>query len=62
MSFDTEHDEVMYRFRKGIAKVSISTNITIIARDIEVMQADHDTYLHHIGRTGQFGIITITTM
>ncbi|TPX30196.1 hypothetical protein SmJEL517_g06186 [Synchytrium microbalum] len=64
-----DRDKVMDDFRKGRAKVLISTNV--IARGIDVLQVtlvvnfdmpldgrnnpDPETYLHRIGRTGRFG-------
>ncbi|CAG8502854.1 2019_t:CDS:2 [Scutellospora calospora] len=66
----TERDEVMDGFRKGSAKVLITTNV--LSRGIDVLQVnlvinydipmdlsgrnpDYETYLHRIGRTGRFG-------
>src|SRR5436853_5307005 len=65
----SERDEVMDGFRRGDAKVLITTNV--LARGIDVLQvnlvinydlpldgsgkADFETYLHRIGRTGRFG-------
>lgn len=66
----TERDEVMDGFRRGDAKVLITTNV--LARGIDVLQVnlvinydlpldstsrrpDYETYLHRIGRTGRFG-------
>ncbi|CAG8754508.1 10553_t:CDS:2, partial [Cetraspora pellucida] len=66
----TERDEVMDGFRKGSAKVLITTNV--LSRGIDVLQVnlvinydipmdvtgrspDFETYLHRIGRTGRFG-------
>lgn len=63
-------DRNMDKFRKGEAKVLISTNV--IARGIDISQVtlvinydlpllpqsrapDMETYLHRIGRTGRFG-------
>ena len=65
-----ERDEVMDGFRRGDAKVLITTNV--LARGIDVLQVnlvinydlpldstgrnpDYETYLHRIGRTGRFG-------
>lgn len=64
-----ERDATIDAFRSGKAKVLISTNV--IARGIDIMQvtlvinydmpvtskgeADAETYLHRIGRTGRFG-------
>lgn len=64
-----DRDAVIDRFRNGIAKVLIATNV--LARGIDVQsvtmvvnydvpdknrgEADPDTYLHRIGRTGRFG-------
>ncbi|CAG8579238.1 14320_t:CDS:2 [Gigaspora margarita] len=65
-----ERDEVMDGFRKGSAKVLITTNV--LSRGIDVLQVnlvinydipmdltgrnpDFETYLHRIGRTGRFG-------
>ena len=64
-----ERDNVFHRFRTGEAKVLITTNV--LARGIDVQtvtmvinydvpdlpggQADYETYLHRIGRTGRFG-------
>jgi ATP-dependent RNA helicase DDX19/DBP5 len=66
----SERDEVMDGFRRGDAKVLITTNV--LARGIDVLQVnlvinydlpldatgrqpDFETYLHRIGRTGRFG-------
>jgi ATP-dependent RNA helicase DDX19/DBP5 len=65
----TDRDVVIDRFREGLAKVLITTNV--IARGIDVSSvslvvnydipeladgsADPETYLHRIGRTGRFG-------
>ncbi|CAG8766251.1 12962_t:CDS:2, partial [Racocetra persica] len=66
----SERDEVMDGFRKGSAKVLITTNV--LSRGIDVLQVnlvinydipmdvtgrspDFETYLHRIGRTGRFG-------
>ncbi|GBB83815.1 hypothetical protein RclHR1_10480007 [Rhizophagus clarus] len=66
----TERDAVMDGFRRGDAKVLITTNV--LARGIDVLQVnlvinydlpldstgrhpDFETYLHRIGRTGRFG-------
>ena len=64
-----ERDKVIDDFRKGTTKVLIATNV--LARGIDVLQvnvvinyelpvnqagqADFETYLHRIGRTGRFG-------
>lgn len=64
-----ERDQTIDNFRSGKAKVLISTNV--IARGIDISQvtlvinydmpvtqqgeADAETYLHRIGRTGRFG-------
>lgn len=66
-----ERDAVFQRFRKGEAKVLITTNV--LARGIDVQAVtlvvnydipelgppdwgvDYETYLHRIGRTGRFG-------
>lgn len=64
-----ERDQTIDNFRNGKAKVLISTNV--IARGIDISQvtlvinydmpttqqgeADAETYLHRIGRTGRFG-------
>ncbi|CAG8592772.1 12812_t:CDS:10 [Ambispora leptoticha] len=65
----TERDQVMDGFRRGDAKVLITTNV--LSRGIDVLQVnlvinydlpvdvhgnpDYETYLHRIGRTGRFG-------
>lgn len=65
----SQRDEVFDRFRRGDAKVLITTNV--LARGIDVQtvtmvinydipetvdhQPDFETYLHRIGRTGRFG-------
>lgn len=65
----TKRDEVMDMYRKGEAKVLITTNV--LARGIDILQVnlvinfdipvdgqgnpDPETYLHRIGRTGRFG-------
>jgi ATP-dependent RNA helicase DDX19/DBP5 len=65
----TELREVFHKFRTGVAKVLITTNV--LARGIDVQTvtmvinynvpdlpggaADYETYLHRIGRTGRFG-------
>eukprot|EP01130_Rhizamoeba_saxonica_P014329 TRINITY_DN6253_c0_g1_i2.p1 TRINITY_DN6253_c0_g1~~TRINITY_DN6253_c0_g1_i2.p1 ORF type:complete len:238 (-),score=51.84 TRINITY_DN6253_c0_g1_i2:9-722(-) len=64
-----DRDFVMTQFRKGIARVLISTDL--LSRGVDVLQvtlvvnynlpilrngsADNETYLHRIGRTGRFG-------
>ena len=64
-----ERDRVMDSFRTGASKVLITTNV--LSRGIDVLQvslvvnfdlplnenhqADTETYLHRIGRTGRFG-------
>ncbi|KAI9318557.1 P-loop containing nucleoside triphosphate hydrolase protein, partial [Dichotomocladium elegans] len=64
-----ERDQVMDYFRRGEAKVLITTNV--IARGIDILQVslvvnydmpldnrgnpDPETYLHRVGRTGRFG-------
>ncbi|CAI2179939.1 15289_t:CDS:10 [Funneliformis geosporum] len=64
-----ERDHVMDGFRRGDAKVLITTNV--LSRGIDVLQVnlvinydlptdsrgkpDFETYLHRIGRTGRFG-------
>jgi len=66
-------DAVIDRFRKGEAKVLITTNV--LARGIDVStvtmvvnydipelpngKADPETYLHRIGRTGRFGRVGV---
>jgi ATP-dependent RNA helicase DDX19/DBP5 len=68
-----ERDNVIDRFRSGAAKVLITTNV--LARGIDVSsvtmvvnydipegprgQADPETYLHRIGRTGRFGKVGV---
>jgi ATP-dependent RNA helicase DDX19/DBP5 len=68
-----DRDIVIDRFRKGQAKVLITTNV--IARGIDVSSvtmvvnydiptkrngdADAETYLHRIGRTGRFGRVGV---
>ncbi|XP_034029334.1 ATP-dependent RNA helicase DDX19B-like [Thalassophryne amazonica] len=60
---------VIHRFRKGIEKVLVTTNVCARGIDIEQVSvvvnfdlpvnrdgnADNETYLHRIGRTGRFG-------
>lgn len=60
---------VLDRFRQGIEKVLITTNVLSRGIDVEAVtivvnfdlpvdlqrQADCETYLHRIGRTGRFG-------
>lgn len=68
-----DRDAVIDRFRTGEAKVLITTNV--LARGIDVQsvtmvvnydvpelrrgQADPETYLHRIGRTGRFGRVGV---
>ncbi|KAF2425295.1 DEAD-domain-containing protein [Tothia fuscella] len=68
-----DRDAVIDRFRNGLAKVLITTNV--LARGIDVQsvtmvvnydipemqrgQADPETYLHRIGRTGRFGRVGV---
>jgi ATP-dependent RNA helicase DDX19/DBP5 len=68
-----DRDLVIDRFRQGQAKVLITTNV--IARGIDVSSvtmvvnydiptkrngdADAETYLHRIGRTGRFGRVGV---
>jgi ATP-dependent RNA helicase DDX19/DBP5 len=68
-----DRDLVIDRFRKGQAKVLITTNV--ISRGIDVSsvtmvvnydipakkngEADAETYLHRIGRTGRFGRVGV---
>jgi ATP-dependent RNA helicase DDX19/DBP5 len=68
-----DRDSVIDRFRQGQAKVLITTNV--IARGIDVSSvtmvvnydiptkqngdADAETYLHRIGRTGRFGRVGV---
>ena len=65
----TDRDRIIDEFRTGKFKVLITTNV--IARGIDILsvnvvlnfdmpldmrgQADPETYLHRIGRTGRFG-------
>lgn len=69
----TDRDKTIDRFRSGAAKVLITTNV--LARGIDVSsvtmvvnydipegrggQADPETYLHRIGRTGRFGKVGV---
>jgi len=68
----TERDRIIDEFRSGKAKVLITTNV--LARGIDVQsvsmvinydvpdangQADPETYLHRIGRTGRFGRVGV---
>ncbi|XP_001599155.1 DEAD-box helicase Dbp80 [Nasonia vitripennis] len=60
---------VLDRFREGLEKVLITTNVLARGIDVEQVtivvnfdlpvdqnqQADYETYLHRIGRTGRFG-------
>ncbi|KAJ1968157.1 RNA helicase required for poly(A+) mRNA export [Dispira parvispora] len=64
-----DRDRIMKKFRDGIAKVLVTTNV--LARGIDIQQVnmvvnydipvdrynkpDFETYLHRIGRTGRFG-------
>jgi ATP-dependent RNA helicase DDX19/DBP5 len=66
-------DNVIDKFRSGAAKVLITTNV--LARGIDVQtvtavvnydvpekragEADPETYLHRIGRTGRFGKVGV---
>ncbi|KIW00263.1 uncharacterized protein PV09_08153 [Verruconis gallopava] len=68
-----DRDNTIDRFRSGAAKVLITTNV--LARGIDVSsvtmvvnydipegrngQADPETYLHRIGRTGRFGKVGV---
>lgn len=67
-----DRDGVIDRFRKGEAKVLVTTNV--LARGIDVSTvsmvvnydipdkdgvADPETYLHRIGRTGRFGRVGV---
>lgn len=67
-----DRDEVIDRFRSGKAKVLVTTNV--LARGIDVQtvsmvinydipdkdgNADPETYLHRIGRTGRFGRVGV---
>ncbi|KAE9970601.1 RNA helicase required for poly(A+) mRNA export [Venturia inaequalis] len=68
-----ERDNVIDKFRSGAAKVLITTNV--LARGIDVQtvtavvnydipekrrgEADPETYLHRIGRTGRFGKVGV---
>lgn len=69
-AFDTAtRDKIMDMYRRGEAKVLITTNV--LARGIDILQVnlvinfdmpidgrgfpDPETYLHRIGRTGRFG-------
>src|SRR6201986_617078 len=68
-----DRDSVIDRFRQGLAKVLITTNV--LARGIDVSSvtmvvnydipelgnghADPETYLHRIGRTGRFGRVGV---
>lgn len=65
-----ERDKVIDEFRRGTTRVLVTTNVlsrgvdisavnTVINYDLPTMQnpseADPETYLHRIGRTGRFG-------
>jgi ATP-dependent RNA helicase DDX19/DBP5 len=66
-------DAVIDRFRKGEAKVLITTNVLARGIDISTVtmvvnydipelpngKADPETYLHRIGRTGRFGRVGV---
>lgn len=68
-----DRDNVIDKFRSGAAKVLITTNV--LARGIDVQtvtavvnydipekrrgEADPETYLHRIGRTGRFGKVGV---
>lgn len=68
-----DRDAVIDRFREGTAKVLITTNV--LARGIDVQsvtmvinydipdlpggQADPETFLHRVGRTGRFGKVGV---
>lgn len=70
----SQRDRLIDEFRAGRSKVLISTNV--LARGLDVCnvnmvinydlpvgvhgQADHDAYLHRIGRTGRFGRSGVT--
>jgi ATP-dependent RNA helicase DDX19/DBP5 len=65
-----DRDQVMKDFRSGVFKVLVTTNV--LSRGIDILQvtlvvnfdmpvdkeqrADPETYLHRIGRTGNFRI------
>ena len=65
----SERDAVFNKFRKGEAKVLITTNVLSRGIDIQTVtmvinydipelpggRPDYETYLHRIGRTGRFG-------
>jgi ATP-dependent RNA helicase DDX19/DBP5 len=71
-----ERDAIIDRFRKGEAKILITTNV--LARGIDVQsvsmvinydipmkgrmetEPDYETYLHRIGRTGRFGRVGVS--
>ncbi|KAF2822113.1 P-loop containing nucleoside triphosphate hydrolase protein [Ophiobolus disseminans] len=70
----TERDRVIDQFRNGDAKVLITTNVLARGIDVESVtmvinydvptmadgiQADPETYLHRIGRTGRFGRVGV---
>ena len=60
---------VIQRFRDGLAKMLVTTNVTARGIDVEDVNLvinfdlpinqdgtpDYETYLHRIGRTGRFG-------
>ncbi|KAF1918362.1 P-loop containing nucleoside triphosphate hydrolase protein [Ampelomyces quisqualis] len=70
----TDRDRVIDQFRTGDAKVLITTNVLARGIDVESVtmvinydvptmadgrQADPETYLHRIGRTGRFGRVGV---
>jgi ATP-dependent RNA helicase DDX19/DBP5 len=68
-----DRDAVIDRFRNGLAKVLITTNVLargidvssvtmVVNYDIPELQnhhADPETYLHRVGRTGRFGRVGV---
>ena len=68
-----ERLNVLDRFRDGLEKILITTNVLSRGIDIEQVtivvnfdlpvdvsgKADCETYLHRIGRTGRFGKVTV---
>jgi ATP-dependent RNA helicase DDX19/DBP5 len=71
-----QRDEILERFRLGEAKVLITTNVLARGIDVESVsmvinydipmkgrsetEADAETYLHRIGRTGRFGRVGVS--
>jgi ATP-dependent RNA helicase DDX19/DBP5 len=71
-----ERDAILERFRLGEAKVLITTNVLARGIDVQSVsmvinydipmkgrndsEADSETYLHRIGRTGRFGRVGVS--